>query len=429
MRILHLSWEYPPLVYGGLGRHVHALAHAQAAEGHDVIVLTAAESATPTKPSLPPEATFADDVGVIRVRSDAPPLTFDHDLVGWVTVMEHALIRAGLRLQRDWEPDVIHGHDWMVAHAGVALRDATAAPLTATIHATESGRHQGCLDAPEARAINAIENWLAGTCDALTVCSHHMQAEVAQLFGLEPGRIRVIPNGIDAQAWLRDDAAALRMRQKLGSPQPLLVYSGRVEYEKGIHNLLVALGDIRRDHPQCLLAISGQGSQAAELARYAGELGVAESVRFAGWLPEDDLHALVAAADLAVIPSIYEPFGLVALEAAALGTPLVVAATGGLAEFAGTRQERARTFHPGDPADLTRAVLAALADPADRWQRARAAQAALSAEYNWQLIARRVVDLYRAAGAEGHLASSDSSAAGWNLFARGHGAVPTTDAR
>lgn len=408
---------------------MHALAQAQAAAGHDVVVLTAAESATPSKPSLPAQDARANGVRVIRVRSDAPSLTFTSDMLAWVALLQHALVRAGLRLQGQWTPDVIHGHDWMVTHAGLALREASCTPFTATIHATEWGRHQGCLDTPQAAAIHEIENSLAYASDELIVCSYHMRAEVASVFGVPSVDIRVIPNGIDPGAWQPDAAAAARMRQQWGAPGRLLVYSGRVEYEKGVHTLLAAFRAVHDRHPECQLVVCGQGSQERELHQRAAELGLVGCVRFTGWLPEDDLHALVTAADLAVIPSIYEPFGLVALEAAALGTPLVVSATGGLAEFAGPRQERALTFRPGDAGDLARVVLAALADPAAQLARAGIAHDSLRTEYSWPLIAARVVEVYRQAGAPDPRSPSEDIAASWNAFQLAHLSVPSDSAR
>ncbi|MGV1003956.1 MAG: glycosyltransferase family 4 protein [Candidatus Nanopelagicales bacterium] len=396
MRILHLSWEFPPLVYGGLGRHVHAIASAQVAAGHDVTVLTAADSASPAIPRLPAGTTRSNGVRVVRVCSDPPHASFERNLVGWVALLEHALVRAGLRLAQYWPPEVIHCHDWMVGHAGAALRELGGAPLVATIHATESGRHQGRIWSENSTAVHATEGWLTSTADALIACSRHMRDEIATFFVVPPEHITIIPNGVDLAAWDRSHTAATHIRSELAASGPVLVSSGRVEYEKGIQHLLAAMPRMREAIPGLRLVIAGRGSQEQTLREYAESLGLREAVWFTGWLPEADLHGLVAAADLVVVPSIYEPFGLVALEAAALGSPLAVAATGGLAEFAADGK-RASTFRPGDPAHLAETVLATLADPAGRRARQAAATAALASEYSWAGIAARTIELYQQA--------------------------------
>ena len=139
MRILHLSWEYPPVMYGGLGRHVHALAENQAARGDEVVVITQAATGH-----------AADDVvngvRVIRVARDAPDVSDWRDrFIEWTFGFNVAVARAGIALAREWRPDVVHGHDWLVAQAAVLIQEAALVPFVLTVHATESGRQGGSL--------------------------------------------------------------------------------------------------------------------------------------------------------------------------------------------------------------------------------------------------------------------------------------------
>src|SRR6478735_4110913 len=135
MRVLMLTWEYPPVVVGGLGRHVHALATTLAAAGHDVVVLarrpTGSDAAT--HPTLDERA---DGVRVLAVAEDPAHLEFERDLVAWTLGMGHALLRAGLTRLGGWRPEVVHAHDWLVAHPAIALADTFGVPLVATFHAT-----------------------------------------------------------------------------------------------------------------------------------------------------------------------------------------------------------------------------------------------------------------------------------------------------
>lgn len=392
VRVLHLSWEYPPLVYGGLGRHVHALAEAQAARGDNVTVITQ------MSPGEAPDSVVAG-VRVLRVPHDPPTLPFDEEhLLAWVMSLESAMIRAGLHL--DTAPDVVHAHDWIVAHAAMALRTAyPESALVSTIHATEAGRHQGWLPGPLSEGIHSIEHWLVHESDRVIVCSQHMYAEVEKLFGegsLDPEHVTVIANGIDLDRWRASRAAVATARDRHAAAGPLIVFIGRLEWEKGAHTLIDALPRLRRRLPGLRVVIAGRGGAAEDLQRLARERRVSGMVEFTGWLPERELHALIAAADALVVPSIYEPFGLVALEGAALGAPLVVAQTGGLAEFV---QEgvTGRLFAPGDAADLARAATAAVVDAAESQTMARAARHRLEAAYRWELLANQTDEAYAVA--------------------------------
>jgi glycogen(starch) synthase len=390
MRILHLAWEYPPVMYGGLGRHVHALAHAQADNGEDVVVLTQAQD-------LPADAepVLGDDgpVRVLRVPGLARPEGLEA-LLEHVEMMEGEFARAGAELGQQWQPEVIHAHDWMVAHAAVALRAACGAPLVATIHATEAGRSGGWVSTPLSTRIHGVEGWLATTADAVITCSEAMADEVRHLFGRDDAY--VVVNGIEPARWRAAPAWAERIRREHPDAAPLIAYTGRVEFEKGVQTVLAALPALLARHPHLRLIVAGRGSYLPALQAQAGALGLDGCVRFLGWVSEEDLRGIVAASDLVIAPSLYEPFGLVALEAAALGTPLVVAETGGLAEFARSG-ERATTFRPGDPASLGAAVEGVLADPGAARARSGRALEAILAEHAWGRLAARTVAVYRAA--------------------------------
>lgn len=389
MRILHLAWEYPPVLYGGLGRHVHALANAQAANGHDVVVITQASG-----PGAPTTGAVEDsDSGPVRVlrAGDLPTLAESGDLLGQVTLMEQAFTACGEDLLGSWSPDVVHAHDWMVAHAAVSLRAASGAPLVATIHATEAGRNQGWVTTELSTTIHSIEWWLANTADAVIACSRSMDDEIACLFGVHA--TRVVANGIDLSHWTPPNGASERMRAAHADARPLLAYTGRMEWEKGVQLLLQAMPALRQANPDVRLLVAGRGSYLPQLQEQARELGLDHCTRFLGWVSEEDLRAVVAVADVAIAPSLYEPFGLVALEAAALGTPVVVSETGGLAEFAGDG-ERALTFRPGDVDGLARAVQEGLDEPAAARERAQRAADSLTDQHDWRRIARATVEVY-----------------------------------
>ncbi|GLZ55897.1 glycosyltransferase family 4 protein [Actinomycetospora sp. NBRC 106378] len=401
MRTLLVSWEYPPVVVGGLGRHVGALATHLAAQGHDVVVLTRQPTGTDAA-THPTTDTVVDGVRVLRVAEDPPHLEFFRDLVAWTLAMNHALVRAATGLLREWRPEVVHAHDWLVAHAAITLRELADVPLVATIHATEAGRHGGWLSQPLNQQVHSVEWWLANAADAVVTCSHAMRTEVADLFDVDPTGIAVLHNGIDASGWAPSPVAGKRRSchpvaenpHRRVSP-PTLVTFGRLEWEKGIQDVIAALPAIRRAHPGTRLMIAGSGSHAAWLSARAREARVRRAVVMLGHVDDVTLTRLLGSASAVVLPSRYEPFGIVALEAAAAGAPLVASRAGGLGEVV-LDGVTGLSFDPGDVAGCAAAVVAALDDPEASRRRAATARERLDTDFAWPTIAADTAALYRA---------------------------------
>jgi glycogen synthase len=396
MRVLMASWEYPPVVIGGLGRHVHALASALAAAGHEVVVLARRPAGTDasTHPTLDD---VACGVRVIAVAEDPAHLEFERDMVAWTLALGHALLRAALTRLGEWRPDVVHAHDWLVAHSAIGLADALGVPLVATIHATEAGRYAGWLSAPVSRQVHSVEWWLANRADAVITCSAAMRAEVAELFERDPAGITVVHNGIEPREWHVGRAAvAAARRRHTPRGERMLFYFGRLEYEKGVQDLIAALPRVRKAHPDTRLLVAGTGTAAEMLVEAARSHRVLRSVSFVGHLPDDELAATLTAADAVVLPSRYEPFGIVALESAAAGVPLVASTAGGLGELV-VDGETGVSFAPGDVAGLAAAVGRVLVDPRAAARRARAARARLATDFDWSQIAAETAAVYAAA--------------------------------
>ncbi|EGD56936.1 glycosyltransferase family 4 protein [Gordonia neofelifaecis] len=389
MRVLVVSWEYPPVVVGGLGRHVHHLTEAVADLGHDVTVLTRQPSGTDAS-THPTTDTVVNGVRVIAVAEDPPAFDFGADMMAWTLAMGHGFVRAGLRILRDGPaPDVVHAHDWLVAHPAIALAQYFDVPLVSTLHATEAGRHSGWVAGHINRQVHSVEWWLANASDSLITCSASMRDEVDTLFGPQLPPITVIHNGIDVRTWSFVD-------RRVHAGPPELLFAGRLEYEKGVQDLLEALPAIRRAHPRTRLTVAGDGTQLAWLREQAADHGVTAAVDFVGTQDHEGLLRLMHHCDAIVLPSRYEPFGIVALEAAATGIPLITSTAGGLGE-AVTDGDTGWTFEPFDPAGLATAVCDALADPAATQQRARRARTRLGEEFTWQSIAKRTAEVYASA--------------------------------
>jgi len=383
--VLIVSWEFPPLVVGGLGRHVGQLARQLAAAGHDVRVLTRGSRPEPEQQRIGP-------VTVWRAAADELAIDFGSESVlAWTQAFEHSLTRAGLRLVAGWQPDVIHAHDWLVAQTAHTLHQVTGSPVVVTVHATEHGRQQGWLAEPVARAIHSAERWLCRDAAAVIACSRFMACEVSTLFQLAPEEIRVIGNGADPEPAEPPAGSARPARSYTG--RPLLVFAGRLVHEKGLQELIKALPLLRDELPGVRLVVAGTGQQLADQQDRAARYGVADLIDWAGFLDGRELARLYAAADLVVVPSLYEPFGMVALEAQLAGAPVAVSDTGGLAELVEPGVTGLR-FVPQSPAAIAAVVREVVADPAAARRRAAAAQHRARQEFGWTAVAARTAEVY-----------------------------------
>jgi len=393
VRVLMLSWEYPPIVVGGLGRHVHALATSLVAAGHEVTVITR------HSPGAPLEE-YAEGVRVVRAPEDLPRFPLDtHNLLAWTMAFNHSLTRAALRAAESADYDVIHAHDWLVAHTAVTLKEHLDLPLVGTIHATEAGRHQGWLPEPMNKTIHSVEYWLAAEACRVIVCSDYMRWEIDRLLDAPAERVDVVPNGVDVGVWQAPLRAVTAARATWAGDGPLLGYAGRLVYEKGVQDLVAAVPALRAAHPGLRLVIAGDGPYKPELQRTIADHGLEHAVRFSGFLGAGQLPALMAATDTLVVPSIYEPFGMVALEGASAGAPLAVARTGGLAEIVEPGVTGV-TFPAKNPEALAGSVGALLRDEPFARRVARRAKAMVSERYGWRSIAERTVEVYRRATGE-----------------------------
>ncbi|WP_433343148.1 glycosyltransferase family 4 protein [Micromonospora sp. CA-111912] len=392
-RVLMLSWEYPPVLVGGLGRHVHALSVALATAGHEVTVITRHTDGAPHEE-------YADGVRILRAAED--PVTFPlatSSLLAWTMAFNHTLTRAALRATESATYDIVHAHDWLVAHTAITLRDHLDIPLITTIHATEAGRHQGWLPEEMNRTIHGIEHWISGESNRVIACSGYMREQVTRLFDVPAGRVDVVPNGVDGRAWHARPRAVASARARFAGDGPLVGYAGRLVYEKGVQHLVHAVPYLRERHPGLRVVIAGDGPYREELVDQAHRLRLGDTVRFAGFMNSTQLPAMLAATDATVVPSLYEPFGMVALEAAAAGAPLAVAATGGLAEIVEPGVTGV-TFPHSDPDALAGAVDRLLGDEVFARRVARRARTMVSERYGWATIAAHTASSYAAARRE-----------------------------
>jgi glycogen synthase len=387
MRVLVISWEYPPVIEGGLGRHVRKLSEHLAGDGVEVHVLTRGGGRLPAEEER-------HGVVVHRVREPQFPLEIDA-FVRWVKSMNRDMRGLGLRLTERFDFDLVHSHDWLVAGAAQAIAGRAQRPWLVTVHATEFGRHQGWVDKHPQSYIHAAECRMVRRADHVITCSRYMRSHVAGVFGVPQAKITAIPNGIDPadlEPLQPTDLDALRAR--FANPeQRLVLLVGRLVYEKGFHLALDALAPVIKRFGDVRFVVAGTGTAEAELKRQARRLRLTGYGTFLGWVGDDMLHSLYRVADLCVVPSIYEPFGLVALEAMASGCLCVVADTGGLREVVPAGGTVGLRFRSRDSEALGAILEQVLSDDDARAQLVAEAREHVL-RFDWQEVARRTRRVY-----------------------------------
>jgi glycogen synthase len=388
MRILMLSWEYPPHTVGGLGKHVAELLPALLQKQDTSIDLL-----TPRWEGGSPEEALGTNGRVFRVE---PSRGTPEDFMGTVTKTNYALeAKAESLILDSGVYDIIHAHDWLVAYAAVAEKHRYRTPLVSTIHATEKGRVRGDLQTELQRAIHGIEWWLTYESWRVITASRYMSEQVRESFALPPDKLDVIPNGVDTTRFDNLESEDLsEFRSSWARPEEKIVFFvGRLVWEKGIQVLIRAIPMIKAQMPGTKFVMAGTGPVLQDLRNLADSLGVGDSMFFTGFIPDEDRDRLFKVADVAVFPSLYEPFGIVALEAMGAKTPVIVADTGGLSDVV-INNETGIKVYPDNPESLAWGILHTLQHP--EWTKTRVENAyrAVKDLYNWPEIASETKNVY-----------------------------------
>ena len=377
MKILMLTWEYPPRVVGGIARVVHDLSHRLIKDGHEVTVVTYKEGNVED---------FEDDNGVKVYRVNNYMIN-PNNFIDWIMQLNFNLISKATELISKEGPfDVIHAHDWLVAYAAKTLKDSFKIPIIATIHATESGRNSGIHDEVQ-RYINDTEWMLTYESSEVIVNSNYMKSELQRLFGLPYEKINVVPNGVNLSLFNNVERDYNFRRKYAMDNEKIILFMGRLVYEKGIQHLISAMPKILEGYKDSKLVICGKGGMLDELKQQVDAMGISNKVYFAGYMGGKDVQKMYKAADIAVFPSTYEPFGIVALEAMLSGNPVVVSDIGGLNEIVEHKVNGMKTYC-GNPNSIADSILELLYDHKLCAEITKKAKNKVRNEYNWSKIAQ-----------------------------------------
>ncbi len=386
MKILMLTWEYPPRIVGGIARVVHDLSHRLIKDGHEVHVITYKEGNV---------GDYENDKGV-HVHRVNNYMINPNNFIDWIMQLNFNMIaKANELMEKEGKFDVIHAHDWLVTYAAKTLKNSYNIPIVATIHATESGRNSGIHDEMQ-RYINDTEWLLTYEASEVLVNSNYMKNELQRLFGLPFEKINVVPNGINLTAFNGIERDYDFRRQYAADNEKIILFLGRLVYEKGVQHLIAAMPKILANYHDAKLVIAGKGGMMDKLREQVNHLNIANKVYFTGYLNGKQVNKMYKAADISVFPSTYEPFGIVALEAMLAGVPTVVSDVGGLNEIVEHRVNGMKSY-AGNANSLADSILSLLYDPQLCSNCVKQAKLKVKKEYNWNKIAQDTYFIYQKA--------------------------------
>jgi glycosyltransferase involved in cell wall biosynthesis len=386
LRIALLSWESRySIAVGGLAEHVSELAAALSRRGHELHVFTRMGPGQPGHER------------VDRVHYHRCPYVAHPDFMTDNERMCRSFIwhLGEIEPQLDGPFDVVHGHDWLTVKALAQARDQRHTPTVLTMHSTEFGRCGNRFYEGLSRRIREVE-WQGVTyvADRIICVSRALREEVRRLYEVLAERTHVIYNGVDVHRFDAEvDVASVRGLHDVGAEDPLVLFAGRLSWQKGPDLLVDALPGVLSRHPQAKFVFAGAGHMREQLEQRVGTIGVKPATRFLGHRNGDELVGLFKGADLVCVPSRNEPFGIVILEAWSAGRPVVATRLGGPAEF--VRHEDTGLTVGDNVGSIGWGVSRLLANQAEGRRMGRNGRREAETHFSWDTVAAATEKVYR----------------------------------
>jgi glycogen(starch) synthase len=388
MRVLHLTTEFPPVIYGGLGTAVGGWAKACARAGVEIAVQLVggilAIDGTGALYGAPRHRTSGRDVSSARESEEG---------IRFIQCSEADAIAAGVRAVEEWRPDVVHLHTAMLWYLASAIKSATGKPLVFHVHSVDRAEYDiGNEPNPFLAQARGQEEAIIGS-DRLIALTRAEEIRLRQYYPQAAHKIRVVGNGIE------DTEAALAATISTRPEMPTVLYSGRLVERKGIRELLAAIPEVLQAVPGARFVLTGgpptfPASAVAAQWLETQHTPFLERIHFTGWQSPSEMTLRYAAADVLVVPSRYEPFGMVLLEGMLHGLAIVAADVGGPAEIL----EHGRTgllFPPRDVKALSSALQQLLENPDERHALGRAAAHQVRSKWLWKQLVPPMLDVYK----------------------------------
>jgi 1,4-alpha-glucan branching enzyme len=381
-KILMLSWEYPPMVVGGLSRHVYDLSRKLASMGNEVYVLTSFVEGYPDYEKI-------NGVHVYRIKGRQPSFeSFFH----WTGSLNLSIAEQAIALSKKMKFDCIHAHDWLVSVAAIGIKNELNIPLITTVHATEHGRNNG-ISTPLQYEIHQKEKEIMDASDGIIVCSRYMKKELVDVFQIPDDKISILQNGIHPEEVNTGPLISDINESTENQYEAVLFSVGRLVKEKGFQTIIKAAESLRNKGRRVRFVIAGKGPMFEELQRLINEKHLDDYVHLTGFISDEERNKWFLKADAAIFPSHYEPFGIVALEGMASGKLTIVSDTGGLSEIIDHEHTGLKIF-PNDADSIVWAVEYLLAHPLRCKEIAKNGEMAARTMFSWDSISERTIHLY-----------------------------------
>lgn len=397
MRILTFGWDYPPIRNGGLGVACHGLTEELIQAGLEVIFVLPRSQQTLGGCSF----RFADTgKGSVRIRELEFPLLRPYQAGSSFvqfflsdgrsvqvnrTIIQEARRYAieATRIAGEEVFDIIHAHDWTSYLAGLAAQEVSGKPLVLHVHATAYDQSGGGNTDPD---IRAIESEAFDKADSIVAISNYTRNVLIDKYNVDQRKIVVVHNGINLCP-IKPLTPVLAEYKAQG--KKIVFYNGRITIQKGVDYFVRAARRVVDTYPNVVFVISGWGDMEHEIMRLVGSLGLSGHVIFAGALWDDERDRMYQSADLLVMPSVSEPFGLVPLEAIQHGTPVLISKQSGVSEVLA----HALKVDFWDVEDMANKIVASFQYPVMHAQLVRESKLELL-RITWRHAAQKVVDLY-----------------------------------
>jgi glycosyltransferase involved in cell wall biosynthesis len=411
LKIVHFTWEFPPVIYGGLGTFIAELSQKQNNFGNVVTVFSLNRNN-----ELETYEKWNNIIEVYRpktldisstyllfaerdFRSWGEYFKFFADVVSYNTISASQLVNLLVRKEGNTY-DIIDAHDWLGIMGGMIVKRELNLPLFFHVHSTEVGRSVG----RGSHVIKDIEFEGGQVADCVITVSYAMKDELEKL-GFPHDKIRVCWNGVDPNKYdpkkiKEDDKKRLRVRYGIKDNENMLFFVGRLVTVKGVDKLIRAMPDVLQNFPNTKLVILGIGDMERDLKSMAENLGIKDQIIFRTEFisePERILH--YAASDCVILPSTYEPFGIVCTESMSMAKPTVVGARGtnGFREQIIPDGDKQNGYHvnPYDPKDIAWGIKQVLQNKEKAtWMGNNARQRVLET-FSWDSVTKRTIDIYK----------------------------------
>jgi len=408
LRIGFFVYEYPPQMVGGLGTYAEYITQQYVDIGHDVSVFTLNNNGLKTREIMKGVEVHRPQ---IADASNIWPFFVVDDLKKWGTniklfndIFIYNILSAtkfinGLIEKEGYNFDVVCCHDWLSSIAGLVIKNETKIPVVFHVHSTEWGRSDG----PGSEVVSHLENAMAQNADKIITVSYAMQEDLVK-HGWPSSKISVVWNGVDPERYnpvniQKQEVDAIRRKYGIPNDWNMILFVGRLTWVKGARNLLQAMPFVLKEYLNTKLVILGKGEEQTDIVETAERLNIKGNIvyRF-DFVSEDERSLHYAAADLCVFPSIYEPFGIVSLEAMAMEKPVVVGAHGvvGFKEQVvnGGTEQNGVHINGEDPADIAWGIKEALRNPEKAKNWGENGRRRVLEYFTWQKAAEQTIKIY-----------------------------------